>query len=276
MANPSFGFIGAGRMATALAKGLRAANLASADRIVASDPLPESAEHFARETGGRLAATNREVLAGADVVFLAVKPQNMAEVLSELHGHATRDHLVISIAAGIPLSTLAAGLGDGPRLVRVMPNTPCLVGAGASGYCLGPGATLRDGAMVAELLGAVGTAHEVKESLLDAVTGLSGSGPALVYVIIEALSDGGVKVGLPRSVATALAAQTVRGAAEMVLKTGQHPAVLKDAVASPGGTTIAGLAALETGGVRATLIAAVEAATRRSAELGALSKSKSS
>jgi pyrroline-5-carboxylate reductase len=276
MANPTFGFIGAGRMATALAKGLLAANLASADRVLASDPLPESAEQFARETGGRLAATNREVLAGADVVFLAVKPQNMGEVLGELRGHATRDHLVISIAAGIPLLTLAAGLGEGPRLVRVMPNTPCLVGTGASGYCLGPGALPSDAVLVAELLGAVGTAHQVSETLLDAVTGLSGSGPALVYVIIEALSDGGVKVGLPRDVATALAAQTVRGAAEMVLKTGQHPAQLKDAVASPGGTTIAGLAALEAGGVRSALIAAVEAATRRSAELGALSKSKSS
>jgi pyrroline-5-carboxylate reductase len=275
MANPRFGFIGAGRMATALARGLLTANLATTGRILASDPSPAASDRFAQETGCRLATSNREVLAGSDVVFLAVKPQQIVDVLEELRGHAGRDHLLISIAAGVPLAMLAAGLGDGPRLVRVMPNTPCLVGAGASGYCLGTNATAADAELVGQLLAAVGTAHRVDESLLDAVTGLSGSGPALVYVMIEALSDGGVKVGLPRDIALALAAQTVRGAGEMVVKTGQHPGVLKDAVTSPGGTTIAGLAALEAGGVRAALIAAVEAATRRSAELGALSKSKS-
>ena len=149
-----------------------------------------------------------------------------------------------------------------------MPNTPCLVGQSASGYCLGPGATTADGELVARLLGTVGLALQLDEKLLDAVTGLSGSGPAFVYVMIEALSDGGVRMGLPRDVATALAAQTVKGAAEMVLSTHEHPAVLKDRVASPGGTTIAGLQALENGGVRAALISAVEAATRRSQELG--------
>ena len=149
-----------------------------------------------------------------------------------------------------------------------MPNTPCLIGQSASGYCLGPRTTSADGLLVAQLLGAVGRAFAVDEALLDAVTGLSGSGPAFVYVMIEALSDGGVRMGLPRDVATALAAQTVRGAAQMVLETGEHPGVLKDRVASPGGTTIAGLQALETGGLRGTLMAAVEAATRRSIELG--------
>jgi pyrroline-5-carboxylate reductase len=275
MANPRFGFIGAGRMATALARGLLAADLATTGRVLASDPSPAAAERFAQETDCRLAANNREVVAGADVVFLAVKPQQIVAVLQELRGHAGRDHLVISIAAGVPLATLAAGLGPGPRLVRVMPNTPCLVGQGASGYCLGAGATAADADLVAQLLAAVGSAHRVDEALLDAVTGLSGSGPALVYVMIEALADGGVKAGLPRDIALALAAQTVRGAGEMVVKTGEHPGVLKDAVASPGGTTIAGLAALESGGVRGALIAAVEAATRRSAELGALANSKS-
>jgi pyrroline-5-carboxylate reductase len=275
MANPRFGFIGAGRMATALARGFISANLAAADRVLASDAYPTAGEQFVAETGCRLAANNREVLAGSDVIFLAVKPQQMAQVMAELHGHATREHLLISIAAGVPLATLASGLGGAPRLVRVMPNTPCLIGSGASGYCLGPNATADDARLVGQLLGAVGIAHQVDESLLDAVTGLSGSGPAFVYVIIEALSDGGVKMGLPRDVALALAAQTVRGAAAMILETKQHPGQLKDAVTSPGGTTIAGLSALEAAGARAAMIAAVEAATRRSAELGALSKNKS-
>jgi len=201
----------------------------------------------------------------AEVLFLATKPQQIRAALAELRG-AADGKLVISIAAGIKLATLAAAL-DKARLVRVMPNTPCLVGQSASAYALGPRATPADGQLVAELLGAVGIAFAVEEKLLDAVTGLSGSGPAFVYVMIEALSDGGVRMGLPRDVATALAAQTLRGAAQMVLETGEHPSVLKDRVASPGGTTIAGLQALESGGLRGTLMAAVEAATRRSIEL---------
>src|SRR5207244_7402529 len=163
---------------------------------------------------------------------------------------------------------LAEGLGSERRLVRVMPNTPCLVAASASGYAPGEAATTEDINLVDRLLNAVGRAFRLPEHLLDAVTGLSGSGPAFIYVIIEAMSDGGVRMGLPRDVATALAAQTVFGAAKMVLETGAHPAVLKDMVASPGGTTIAGLHALERGGLRAALIDAVEAATKRSAELG--------
>ncbi len=175
---------------------------------------------------------------------------------------------MVSIAAGIRLAVLSAGLGDGVRLIRVMPNTPCLVGLGACGYCLGARATPQDGTLVEQLLGAVGLAFQVDEPLLDVVTGLSGSGPAFVYIMIEALSDGGVRMGLTRKMATALAAQTVRGAAEMVLRSGEHPGVLKDRVTSPGGTTIAGIAALESGGCGPHLMAAVQAATRRSIELG--------
>jgi pyrroline-5-carboxylate reductase len=203
------------------------------------------------------------------VLVLAIKPQHMAHALAHLRPVVTADHLIISIAAGVSLATLEDGLGKDRRLVRVMPNTPALVGAGAAAYCLGPSVRDGDEAIVLACLNAVGRAFALPETLLDAVTGLSGSGPAFVFVIIEALSDGGVRVGLPRDVATALAAQTVLGAARLVLETGQHPGPLKDQVASPGGTTIAGLHALERGGLRAALIDAVEAATRRSAELAA-------
>ncbi len=210
-----------------------------------------------------------QVATQQDVLFLAVKPQQIAQALGNLRGKVGPGKLVVSIAAGVRLATLAEGLGNtAVPLVRVMPNTPCLVGQGASAYCLGSHATEEHGRLVKQLLEAVGIAFPVDEKLLDAVTGLSGSGPAFVYVMIEALSDGGVRMGLPRNVATALAAQTVRGAAEMVLRTGEHPGVLKDRVTSPGGTTIAGIQALEAGGLRAALMAAVEAAARRSAELG--------
>jgi pyrroline-5-carboxylate reductase len=192
----------------------------------------------------------------------------MNALLEEIRPHVTDRHLVVSIAAGVTLRQLADGLGPRRRLIRVMPNTPCLVGASASAYTPGEAATAEDAALVEQLLHAVGVAIRVPETLLDAVTGLSGSGPAFVYLMIEALSDGGVRVGLPREVAAALAAQTVLGAAKMVLETGAHPGVLKDQVASPGGTTIAGLHALERGGVRGALMDAVEAATRRAAELG--------
>ncbi|MHC4179076.1 MAG: pyrroline-5-carboxylate reductase [Planctomycetota bacterium] len=269
MLKQRIGLIGAGQMATALGQGFVKAGFVAAENLLAADPDPDAMKRFAQATGGRTTKGNPKVAQGSDVVFLAVKPQKMAEVLADLRGKITARQLVVSIAAGVRLAELAEGLGGNVRLVRVMPNTPCLVGQGACGYCLGEKATAEDARLVEELLGAVGTAYQLDEKLLDAVTGLSGSGPAFVYVIIEALSDGGVRMGLPRNVATALAAQTVRGAAEMVAATGEHTGVLKDRVASPGGTTIAGLQALESGGLRAALMAAVEAATRRSIELGA-------
>lgn len=262
------GFVGAGRMATALARGFCAAGVASPEQIIASDVAEAAARSFASTTGGRVAVSNVDVAQHSDVLFLAVKPQHFREVLAELAADLEPRHLVVSIAAGIPLELLLQVLGKDRRVVRVMPNTPCLVGASASAYCLGGGATPEDAQTVQTLLSAVGRAFAVPEPLLDAVTGLSGSGPAYVCLVIEALADGGVKMGLPRDVAQTLAAQTVLGTAKMVLETGQHPAVLKDAVASPGGTTIAGLHALEAGGLRGALIGAVEAATRRSQELG--------
>ena len=268
MLTQTIGFIGAGQMARALARGFCASSLLKPDKIVAHDPVAEAGRAFAAEVAGsRLAVTNVEVCQQADVLILATKPQTVPAVLAELSGKVSPQKLVISIAAGVTLGKLCDGLKT-QRVVRVMSNTPALVGQGASAYALGPGATTDDGQLVSQLLGAVGKAFAVDEKLLDAVTGLSGSGPAFVYVMIEALSDGGVRMGLPRDVAAALAAQTVLGSAQMVLTTGEHPAALKDQVASPGGTTIAGLAALETHGLRAALIAAVEAATRRSQELG--------
>lgn len=269
MLTEKIGFIGGGQMARALAEGFVRAELIQADQLIASDPAASAREAFAAAIGGaRVTADNAQVVAESQVIFLAVKPQYMDAVLDELSGHVTTDHLVVSIAAGVRLTALAEKLGENQRLIRVMPNTPALVGQGASGFALGGAATEQDAALLERLLQAVGLAFRVDEKLLDAVTGLSGSGPAFVFVMIEALSDGGVRMGLPRHVATALAAQTVRGAAEMVLSGNEHPSVLKDRVTSPGGTTIAGLQALENGRLRATLIGAVEAATKRSIELG--------
>ncbi len=255
-------------MATALSRGFVAAGLVSGKNIQASDVAPAALDAFCSSVPGAQRGENAAVIAQAQILFLAVKPHQMPQVLADVKQHASDDLLVISIAAGVRLATMSAALGERCRLVRVMPNTPCLVGQSASGYCLGPRTTAADAQLVAQLLNAVGKAFPLDEKLLDAVTGLSGSGPAFAFVMIEALADGGVRMGLPRAIALALAAQTLKGAAEMVLTTGDHPAVLKDRVASPGGTTIAGLQALETAGLRGALIAAVEAATLRSIELG--------
>jgi pyrroline-5-carboxylate reductase len=263
------GFIGAGRMATALAQGLISAEFVSADRVIATDVVPAALASFAEQTGARVVESTSAVVNDSDVVFLAVKPQQMAHVLNGLSTLLEDRHLIISIAAGLPLSTYESALGTNRRVIRVMPNTPCLVGACAAGFSTGGSATAEDSKLVEAMLETVGVAVQVEEKLLDAVTGLSGSGPAYVYQIIEAMSDGGVRVGLPRDIATKLAAQTVLGAATMVLETGQHPGALKDAVTSPGGTTIAGIHALEAGGLRGTLMDAVQAATERSKELGA-------
>lgn len=264
----SIGFLGAGKMATALANGLIKAQFTTADRVIASDVVPAAVAQFAAQTGARQATSNTAVVAESDIVILAVKPQQMSGVLSEIASSLTERHLVISIAAGIKLEAIAGRLGSNRRLVRVMPNTPCLVGASASGFAIGGYATTEDAKLVQKLLSTVGVAVAVDEKLLDPVTGLSGSGPAYAYAMIEALSDGGVRVGLPRDVATKLAAQTLLGAAKMVLETGEHPGALKDAVTSPGGTTIAGLHALEQGGLRGILMNAVVAATARATELG--------
>lgn len=264
-----WGFIGAGKMASALIRGMIRNGQPPAS-ISASDTLAASRAALVSETGVHSFGTNAEVVERSEVIVLAVKPQVMAAVMAELRPHLTDRHLVVSIAAGVSLATLADGLGADRRIVRVMPNTPAIVGEGASGYCLGPRTIPGDERTVQDCLEAVGRAFCVPEALLDAVTGLSGSGPAYVCLMIEALSDGGVRAGLPRDLATTLAAQTLLGTAKLVLETGMHPGFLKDQVTSPAGTTIAGLHALERGGLRAALIDAVQAATGRSAELAAL------
>jgi pyrroline-5-carboxylate reductase len=265
----TLGFIGAGRMATALAKGCITARLVPASAVLASDPVGAAREKFAAEVPGvTLAADNAAVLAGADVIVLAVKPQLMQQVLAEIKPHVASRHLIVSIAAGVTLARLAEGLPPTTRLVRVMPNTPCLIGLGASCYARGGGAAREDGAIVERLLSSVGKAYEVEEPQLDAVTGLSGSGPAFIYTAIEALAAGGVAMGLTDDLAMKLAAQTAAGAAAMIQQTGLSPAELRDQVASPGGTTLAGLKALAERDGAGAFRAAVEAATRRSIELG--------
>jgi pyrroline-5-carboxylate reductase len=268
MGATSIGFIGAGQMARALARGFVRAGLVAASDLVAADPVAAAVEWFARELpGARVASANTELVRSCGLVFLATKPQHLPQVAAELAAVSGRGPLFVSILAGVPLARLGSALGS-DRVIRVMPNTPSLVGSGAAGMALGPGATQADGERVRELLESTGVALTVDESLLDAVTGLSGSGPAYVFTIIEALSDGGVRMGLPRQAATTLAAQTVLGAARMVLETKEHPALLRERVASPAGTTIAGLQVLERYALRAALMDAVEAATLRSRQLG--------
>ncbi|MBL9137496.1 MAG: pyrroline-5-carboxylate reductase [Verrucomicrobiales bacterium] len=263
----AIGFLGAGRMATALAQGFIRSGLVASEAVLASDLEGGAREQFARATGARVTAVNAEVLA-APIVLLAVKPGQVEEVLQSLKSGFTPGHLLVSIAAGITVAQLANAVPAGVRVVRVMPNTPAVVGASATAFALGPGATSADAQKVKELFGAVGLAFEVKEALMDAVTGLSGSGPAYACLFLEAMSDGGVAAGLPREVATRLAAQTLLGTARMVLETGQHPGVLKDQVTSPGGTTIEGIYELEKAGFRAGVIGAVRAASEKSKRLG--------
>jgi pyrroline-5-carboxylate reductase len=264
----TIGFLGAGKMGTALAKGFISAGLVKAEQVRAFDPVKETGAAFAKETGAKTVKSNVEVAKSCNVLIVAVKPVNVPDLLAEIRDSMTPGHLIITIAAGVPIAKFEAGLGDKTRIIRVMPNTPALLNASATGYALGKSATAADGELCKKLFSAVGVAFQLKESLLDAVTGLSGSGPAYIYMIIEALSDGGVASGLPRDVSTKLAAQTVLGSAKMVLETGMHPGALKDMVTSPGGTTIEGVHELEKGKLRGTLINAVRAATEKSKKLG--------
>jgi len=261
-------FLGAGNMAEALVKGLLRAGVASPQEIVCTDRRAERGPELIQRYGVRFGQDNAAAAREAGIVLLSVKPQAMNKLLVEIAPALDASKLVISIAAGVPIAAIERKVGHGVRIVRTMPNTPALVGAGATALAAGEHATDADLAQARALFDAVGKTVVVDEPLLDAVTGLSGSGPAYIFLIIEALSDAGVKVGLARAQAQELAAQTVLGSAKLLLETGEHPGRLKDQVTSPGGTAIAGLHTLEAGGLRTTLMNAVEAATRRAHELG--------
>jgi|Transcript_14916 pyrroline-5-carboxylate reductase len=266
LSNKRIGFIGAGQMAEALALGFVNKGGVKASNVYATDINQDRKDVFAA-FGANACDSNSEVVSNSDVVFVAVKPQYVSLVLREVKPVLAQDKVVVSIAAGVTLSTLQAATGADARIIRVMPNTPCLVGETAAAMCLNSKADDTDAEVVKTLFDAVGTIYRVDEKLLSAVTGLSGSGPAYIFVMIEALSDGGVKAGLPRDVAIKLAAQTVKGAAAMVLETGKHPGALKDMVTSPAGTTIAGVHELEKAGVRNAFINAVTGAAARADEL---------
>jgi len=268
MLERTIAFLGAGNMAEALIKGLLRAGTARPEALIATGRREDRLDTLRRTYGVRTTLDNLAAVREADVVVLSVKPQALDKLLVHVAPAVNADKLFISVAAGVPISAMERRLGEGTRIIRTMPNTPSLVGAGACALSPGEHASEEDLSVASRVFQSVGTTTVVDENLLDAVTGLSGSGPAYIFLIIEALSDAGVKVGLPRYTALKLAAQTVLGSAQLLIETNAHPGQLKDQVTSPGGTAIAGLHTLEAGGLRTTLINAVEAATRRARELG--------
>jgi len=263
------GFLGAGNMAGALIKGLCHATVVKPQSILASDVKPERLKQLEAAHGIRVTTDNHQLVRESDILVIAVKPQVVDKILSAIGAEIRPETLVVSVAAGVPIEALESRLPKNARVVRAMPNTPATALAGATAISAGSHATDADMDAARALFEAVGRVVVLDENLLDAVTGLSGSGPAYVMLIIEALADGGVKMGLHRDTALLLAAQTVYGSAKLLLETGEHPGRLKDMVTSPGGTAIAGLHTLESGGLRTTLINAVETASLRSAALGA-------
>ncbi|MBK9072721.1 MAG: pyrroline-5-carboxylate reductase [Myxococcales bacterium] len=268
----TIGFIGAGNMAQAIIAGLVHTGAVAPRNILASAPREERRQELAVSLGIEVTSDNREVARRADILVLAVKPQIFAKVVHDIAADVRDAAVVVSVAAGISTQSIEAWFGRPLRVVRSMPNTPALVKAGATAIAKGAHASADDLAAVKVIFDAVGLTIALDEHQLDAVTGLSGSGPAYIFLILEALADAGVKVGLSRRHAQALAAQTVMGSAKMLLETDEHPGRLKDMVTSPGGTAIAGLHTLEQGGLRTTLINAVETATNRAKELGAMQR----
>lgn len=265
--NMKLGFIGGGMMAEAIIRGLIASGV-DTSRINVSDPVDARLKYLNNELGIIIADNNADVVKFADIIILAVKPFVISDVITDITGLLRENHLLISIAAGVTIPSIQAKIQIKLPVIRVMPNTPALIRKGASAVAPGSYATELHVQLAMQIFESIGKAIITTEDKMDAVTGLSGSGPAYVYTLIEALADGGVKNGLPKSTALLLAAQTVAGAAEMVMQTDTHPAILKDRVMTPGGTTIAGIASLERDGFRSALIEAVTAATERSKELG--------
>jgi pyrroline-5-carboxylate reductase len=265
----SIGFVGGGQMAEAMVRGILAAGLTASEKITVAEPNASRCEYLTDQYGVTCTEDVAALCHASEILVLAIKPQLAAAVLSQYSPFVDDRHLVLSIMAGVNLRALAALFAAPVRLIRVMPNTPSLVLAGAAAFSPNQQATAGDREIAAALFSAVGTCVEVPEHLLDAVTGLSGSGPGYVFTFIEAMIDGGVLAGLPRPVAEQLVLQTVYGSAKLALETGEHPAVLKGKVTSPGGTTIAGINVLENGAFRGLVMSAVETASQRSRELGA-------
>lgn len=260
-------FLGGGAMAEAILTGMIKAGLTTLQNLLVSDPQKGRRDYLAGKLGVKVTDSNVEACSHGDLIILAVKPFMVEKVLREAGNSIKAGQIVVSIAAGIESNFIAGFLAPGIPVIRIMPNTPCLVGEGASALALGNGAGPNEEALVREIFGSVGRTVTVKEEQINAVTGLSGSGPAYMYVILEALADGAVNMGLSCQDALTLAAQTMLGAAKMVLETGEHPGKLKDMVTTPGGTTIAGLYALEKKGLRGILMKAVKKAAERAAEL---------
>lgn len=256
-------------MATALARGCLESGLLKNDKIFASDPSPDARQTFSEQVAGIAVFDSSEpIVARAEIIVLAIKPQVMADVLDDIGNKVSEDQLLVSIAAGVTIATLAQSFSPTTRLIRVMPNTPCLVGEGASCFSRGSTANDEDAECIRQILASVGRVFEVPEEQLDAVTGLSGSGPAFIYRVIESMTAGGTQMGLPAELALELAAQTTLGAAKMVLSTGRSPTQLREQVTSPGGTTVAGLERLTKLQGPEAFCEAVVAATKRSQELG--------
>ncbi|MBI4378745.1 MAG: pyrroline-5-carboxylate reductase [Nitrospinae bacterium] len=261
-------FIGSGNMGEALIKGITAASIFDNKDIIVTDIMKERLEHIKKIYKVNVTTDNRHAVSKSDIIVLALKPQIIAKVISDVTDLIGKSKLIITIAAGITVNSIHTILGKRVRVIRVMPNTPAIIQEGVSAIACGDGILKEDLKITQRIFRAVGKTVVVEESMMDAVTGLSGSGPAYVFLIIESLTDAGVKMGLPRDISRVLSIQTIVGSARLALETGEHPGKLKDMVTSPGGTTIAGLHALEEGGLRAALINAVESATRKSEELG--------
>ena len=268
MSYPPIAFLGAGQMAEALIRGVLRAGLVEPTGLMATARRPGRLDYLREELSIKTSLDNREAVTFGRVVVLAVKPQDVPTVLAQVGPLIGPEQILVSVAAGVPIARMERELSGPAPVVRVMPNTPSLIGAGVAAVALGTHASPDDGELVGRLMGSVGASVVLPEHQLDAVTALSASGPAFVAMVIESLIDAGVRVGLPRDVSTVLTLQTMLGTTRMIQETGRHPAQMKEMVTSPGGTTMAGIHALERGGLRAALIDAIVAATERSRELG--------